>query len=208
MKKKTIVPLISVIIFVILTGCLDSNQENNIKIHYQTFYSNNMRLPDALAENLTQAGINEIVELGKALSFQIDYPLEWEAEYNMVGIGIFSVIFYPENAENIYLKSVTFNLIIVHQNTTINKIKPQYHIPFTSYTEKIYNLNDEIDVWKITGTPKSTDYTQEYLNYGQGVAHILYDNSEQYFIQTFFNDSDAKNMKIFDDMINSFSKIE
>ena len=190
-----------------LTGCLESNQENNIKIDYQTFYSDNIRLPDALAENLTQAGINEIVELGKALSFQIDYPINWKAEYNMLGIGQFAVIFYPENTENIYLKSITFDLILV-QNTTINKIIPDFRIPFTDHTENFFDINGEIDVWKITGTPKPTDYINEYHNFSQGVAHLLYDNIEHYLIQTFFNDSDQENMIIFDHMINSFGKIE
>ena len=128
MEKKLLPISFLLVIFIMLSGCQESNQEDNID--YQTFYSNNVNLPDALAENLTQEEINDIVQQGKALSFQLEYPSNWKAEYNMRGIGLFSVIFYPENAEDIYLKSIVFDLMSVQPDTTDEKLKLDFRILF------------------------------------------------------------------------------
>jgi len=204
MEKKLLLIYCLLPIFIILSGCQESNQEDNIDINYQTFYSNNVRFPDALAENLTQEGINDIVQFGKGLSFQLEYPSNWKAEYNMRGFVFFSIIFYPENAEDIYLKSIIFDLMYVQPGTTEEKVKSDFHITYTDFTEKEFYLTEDIYVWKITG--KREDTNQNYSNFNQGTAVIMYDNSEVYKMETFFNDSSSINMKIFDYMINSFEK--
>ena len=204
MENKRLIILISITIFVILPGCQESNQENGIKIDYQTFYSNNVTLPNALVENYPQEYVYDITGLGKALAFQLEYPSNWKAEYNMLGFGMFSVIFYPEYGE--LNKSITFDLMVLQPNTTINKFKPKYLTTLTDYTESEFNISDKIDVWKIIGASSPQFYSKEYQNFNQGIAQILYDNSELYLTQTFFNDSDPKNMKIFDHMILSFKK--
>ena len=149
MENKRLIILISITIFVILPGCQESNQENGIKIDYQTFYSNNVTLPNALVENYPQEYVYDITGLGKALAFQLEYPSNWKAEYNMLGFGMFSVIFYPEYGE--LNKSITFDLMVLQPNTTINKFKPKYLTTLTDYTESEFNISDKIDVWKIIG---------------------------------------------------------
>lgn len=204
MEKKLLLSLVILIVFVMLTGCLQSNQENGIKIDYQIFNSNNVVLPDYLVENLSYEDFYDITEMGKALAFQVEYPSNWKAEFNIESLGIFSVIFYPKDSNKDNLKSITLELMDSQPNITISKLKPNYLISFTDYTESEFNISDEIEVWKIIGTPQ--DYSQEYQNFKQGIAYMIYDNIEIYFIKTFFNDSDSKNMKIFNHMINSFKK--
>lgn len=202
MEKKVVISLI--LMFIMLAGCQESN--DNTKIDYQTFYSNDVSILQGLDENLTTEDIDEIAHLGEALSFKLKYPLNWESEYNLFGIGLFSVIFFPEKAESNYSKSITVDLIYVQQNTTIPKMKSLFHNTYTESTEKEFNLNEDLYVWKITGKREDI-IDEEYSDFNQGTALIRYNKSEIYKIETFFKDSESSNMKIFDNMINSFDKI-
>lgn len=202
MEKKVVISLILISIFIMLAGC----QEDNTKIDYQTFYSNDVSILQGLDENLTKENIDDIAHLGEALAFQLQYPLNWETEYNLFSNGLFSVIFFPEKAESNYSKSITVDLIFVQPNTTIPKMKSLFHNTYIESTETEFNLNEDLYVWKITGKREDT-IDEEYNDFNQGTAFIMYNKSEIYKIETFFKDSESSNMKIFNNMINSFDKI-
>lgn len=206
MENKKILSLLITILFIFVAGCQESN--DTIKIDYQTFYSNDASILQSLDENLTMEEINEIAQLGEALAFQLEYPIKWESEYNIFGTGLFSVIFFTEKAEYNYSKSITVDLLYVQPNTTIHEMKLQFHNTYTSEsTEKEFDLNEDMYVWKITGKREDI-LDEEYNNFNQGTALIRYNKREVYKIETFFKDSESSNMKIFDNMINSFGKIK
>jgi hypothetical protein len=190
--------------FIILSGCQESNNGNDTT-NYKTFYSNDIMLPNAIMENLSNEEINDIIELGKALSFQIDYPSYWKVEYNPIGFGIFSIFFYPENADWKYSKYITFDLLLVQPDTSKEEMKIGLQNIYTDSSEKEIDLNADTYIWRITG--KRLEGEPEHKDFNQASALILYNNSEVFQLQSFFNDSGKNNMKIFNNIMNSFNKI-
>jgi len=198
MKKKLLLISILLFSFILLPGCNETS--NNIDIDYQIFYSNNITIPDIMNETLSQGEIEEIIEFGKALALQLEYPLNWKSEYNAGGVGIFSIIFYPENTESVHSKSITFDLLFVYpRNITIEELKLKLNIqnPYTDYTEEVFDLNDDVYIWKLISGPQEAS---------QGTAYIVYKpEHEVYQMVITSDDSDSIYIEIFNHMINSFT---
>lgn len=197
-KLKLLLVLIFLCSFTLIPGCIE--ESNNINIDYQLFSSDNITIPQYLMENLSQQQIENISQLGESLAFQLEYPLNWKAEYN-IG-GIFSIIFYSELVPS---KSIIIDLFqIYHYNITMKELKLDVHNYHINYTEEEFKLSEDINVWKIIG--KYQEFNQEYQNFNQGTAYILYKNREVFHIYTFFSDSSPDNLEIFNHMVNSFNK--
>jgi len=199
---KKLIPIIIILLFIInlFSGC---TQQNGLKINYQIFNSGNISFSEDALEQLSQEAIDEIKQFGKDLAFEVEYPEDWKSEYYLGGIGDLSIIFYPENTE--LDKSITINLIHVYDEPiTTSQLKTEFHYKYVDYTEEEIQVNNDLFVWKIIGKNQFLD--QKYQNFDQGSAFILYKNTEVYQMDTFFNDSDSTNLKIFNHMAISFSK--
>ena len=200
MKKLISITFILILIITLFSGC---TQQNGVKIIYQTFYSNDISFSATALEQLSQNDIEFIIETGKILAFEVEYPADWKSEYNMGGITDFSIIFYPENIE--LEKSISINLLTVFpEPIPTPQLRAEFRHNYVDYTEEEVQVNNDLYVWKIIGI--NQDLAQIYQNFVQGTAFILYNFTETYQMNTFFKDSDSINFQIFNHMTKSFSK--
>ena len=200
MKKLIPILLILTITISLFAGC---TRQNGVKINYQTFNSGNISFSAEDEELLPQEEIDFIIQLGKDLGFEVEYPEDWKSEYYILGIGDLSIIFYPENTE--LDKSITIDLLTAsHEPITTSQLKTEFRHHYVNYTEEEVQVNNDLFVWKIIGENQFLD--QKYQNFDKGTAFILYNNTQVYQMNTFFKDSDSTNLKIFNHMAISFSK--